>query len=89
MMDTYHVLSIVSTVMIAAMGVLGSVWGAKLRTKVMEVHVLVNSNLTAISEALARETQKVRELESDNAMLRGEPSSTPQVAASPTLPATG
>ncbi len=49
---------------------------AILLRKIQQVHVLVNSNLTAVTQALARKVMEVQELESANALLRGEPAAT-------------
>lgn len=57
---------------------------ALLLVRVQHVHVLVNSNLTAVTAALARKTEQVAALESENAMLRGEPASTLAAAAQAT-----
>jgi hypothetical protein len=56
-----------------------TIFGYLNRRKITEVHVLVNSNLTAVTEALARKTAEALDLESQNATLRGEPSSTVQL----------
>ncbi len=73
------IIASVTLILVALIGAVGTVWAARIRAKVAEIHVLVNSNLTAVTEALARKTAQNTALESENATLRGEPASTAQI----------
>lgn len=50
-----------------------------LKRRVEEVHVLVNSNLTAVTNALAHSRDENDALMTEIATLKGEPPSTPTV----------